>query len=244
MKKELCIENFEGALIAQELGYDSIELNSALCLGGLTPSLGLVRKVSENVDLEIICMIRNRACGFNYSDLEYEEMLSELDVFLDENIAGIVFGFLTSDFKIDVEKTLKFVEKIHSRNKIAVFHRAIDNIENYEDGIKTLIDLKVDRVLTSGQEETAIEGIEKLKNIQLKYGNSIEIIAGSGLNSSNVEEFVSKTNINYLHSTCKEFREDITTANKVSYSIYSDKTNSFQVTSYEEAKKFAEVIDK
>ena len=89
MKAELCIDSFRGAVIADKYGFDSIEINSALSLGGLTPNITLVRKILKNIDIETICMVRNRPAGFNYSDDDFIEMMDHLDLLLEENITGI-----------------------------------------------------------------------------------------------------------------------------------------------------------
>ncbi len=245
MKTELCIDSFEGAKIASDLGFTSVEINSSLHLGGITPPLGLVRSICENLDVEAMVMVRNRPGGFNYSDSEFEEMKRELDIFLEEDVTGLVFGFLTDDFEIDGEKTKYFVDRIHAKGKKAIFHRAFDNSKDPYRAIESLIDLGVDRVLTSGQKPTAYEGRSLLKNLQVNYGSDIEIIAGSGLTSENVRDFIDFTAIDLVHSTCKTFREDKTTSYKVSYSFMDgEKINSYQVVSREEALDFIEEANK
>ncbi len=239
MKAELCIDSYEGAKIAYDLGFDSVEINSSLYLGGITPGLGLVRNIAENLEIDTMVMVRNRPGGFNYTDQEFEEMKKELDIFLEEDIKGIVFGFITADFEIDQEKTKYFVDRIHEKGKKAIFHRAYDNTKDPYRSMELLIDLGVDRVLTSGQEETAFEGRRLLKNLFVNYGNDIEIIGGAGLNSSNIAEFIDHTGLELVHSTCKTFREDLTTSYKVSYSFMDgEKINSYQVVSKEEARDF------
>lgn len=241
MKKELCIDSYEGALIADKYNYDSVEVNQALELGGLTPSLSLIRKVVEVFDNEIICMLRPRAAGFYYSKEEYNQMLDELDLILEEDISGVAFGFLTQNYEIDIEKTKEFVKKIHEKNKIAVFHRAFDNTNDYKKSIKELIELEVDRVLTSGQSSNALEGISVINELSEIAGNDIEILAGAGLNSANIKEFIDRTNIKYVHSTCKGYKEDITTNLNISFKIYDN--NRYQITDEEEAKLFSDNIN-
>lgn len=235
MKFELCIENFYGAKIAEKLRFNSIEINSSLALGGLTPNFSLVKKIAEEINIDKICMIRPRPAGFLYSEYEYLQMCDDLDIFLNENIDGIAFGFLTENFEIDIERTKNFVSKIHKKGKIAVFHRAIDNVLNYEKSIETLINLGVDRILTSGQSNFAIDGKDVIKNIVKKYSDRIQILVGSGINSSNIKNFVEYTNVDYVHSTCKKFCVDITTEKNVSYSIFGYPQNSYLSVDKDEA---------
>lgn len=238
VKVELCIENYEAAKLAEKLGYDSIEVNSALSLGGLTPSPGLVKKISENINIKKYCMVRNRAAGFSYTDEEFDEMLTELEILINENVDGIVFGFLTNDFEVDKEKTKIFVEKIHKAGKIAIFHRAFDNTNDPRKSIEDLIELQVDRVLTSGQTPSALENMDLIKELIEKYSDKIEFILGSGINENNVLELIKNTNANYVHSSCKIDYEDVTTNNKISYSVFSDSGNHYLGLDPEKAKKF------
>lgn len=242
IKVELCIENYESAKIAKELGYDSVEINSALSLGGLTPTYGVVRKIAENINIKKYCMVRNRPAGFNYSDAEFNEMLFELEWILKENIDGIVFGFLTNDFKIDKEKTSIFVNKIHKAGKIAIFHRAFDNVNDPFYAIEDLIELKIDRLLTSGLKHSALDNTDLLKKLIEVYSNKIEIIIGSGVNENNVVELIDKTNAKLVHSSCKKDHEDITTNNNVSYSISKETGNKFISVDKDKAERFINVI--
>ncbi|MGY3755035.1 copper homeostasis protein CutC [Helcococcus kunzii] len=242
VKVELCIENYEAAKLAEKLGFDSVEINSALCLGGLTPSPGVLRKIAENINIKKNCMIRNRAAGFCYTDNQFSEMLEELDILLNEKIDGIVFGFLTEDFEIDKEKTKIFVEKIHNAGKIAIFHRAFDNTKDPFQSIEDLIELKVDRVLTSGQTASALENTDLIKELVQKYENKIEIILGSGINPDNVVELLKSTNAKYVHSSCKKNYEDITTKNKINYSIFKDSENTYIDVDPEIAERFITAV--
>lgn len=242
VKVELCIENYEAAKLAEQLGYDSVEINSALSLGGLTPSPGVLRKIAENINIKKNCMIRNRAAGFCYTDNQFSEMLEELDILLNEKIDGIVFGFLTEDFEIDKEKTKIFIEKIHNAGKIAIFHRAFDNTNDPFQSIEDLIELNVDRVLTSGQTASALENTDLIKELVEKYENRIEIILGSGINPDNVVNLLKSTNARYVHSSCKKNLEDITTKNKIDYSIFNDSGNTYIDVDPEIAEKFINAV--
>lgn len=241
MKTEMCIESFEGAKIAANLGFTSVEVNTGLYLGGLTPSMALVRNISKNLDIQSMVMIRNRAGGFCYTEEEYEEMKLELELFLKEDITGVVFGFLKEDYTIDIDRTRYFVEEAHKAGKLAIVHRAFDNTKDPIEAIECLISLGVDRILTSGQGSTAFEGRELLKELISTYSDRIEILAGAGLNSSNIEEFIEYTGATLVHSSCKGYKKDITTTNKVSYSYLGN--NNYQVVDKEEAKAFRKMVD-
>lgn len=242
IKSEICVESYAGAKIASELAYTSVEINAALDLGGLTPSFGLVRLIADNLQIEKNCMLRPRAGGFFYTESEYASMLADLHIFCKENIDGIVFGFLTEDFEVDEKRTKEFVELIHQAGKKAIFHRAFDNTKDAAAAIKTLIALKVDRLLTSGQSETALQGADLLASLQAKYGKQIEIVAGAGVKASNAKSLLEKTHVQYLHASCKSTKSDPTSNLHVSYAVYPNAPTSYICTDYQLAKELKAVI--
>lgn len=216
---EVCCGSLEDVIAADKNGAHRVELNSSLFLGGLTPSLGTLLKSKEYTKIPIICMIRCRGAGFNYSSLDIETMLLDARILLEHGADGIAFGALNDDFTIDIETTRKFVELTHSYNKEFVYHRAIDCTNDVFKSIEDLISLKVDRVLTSGTFNKAMDGVEVLKDLNKYYDKQIEILVGGGVNSSNILELVKLTQCYQFHSSCKEWIIDKTTSNKnMSYS--------------------------
>lgn len=108
-------------------------------------------------------MLRPRGAGFNYSQEEIETILEDASLFLENGVDGLAFGFLNKNKAIDVEKTRLMTDLIHNYKKEAVFHRAFDLCVDLNKAIEVLIELGIDRVLTSGGAVNAIEGIENLK---------------------------------------------------------------------------------
>ena len=208
---EICCGGFEDAVVAYENGADRIELNSALYLGGLTPSIGAFRLAKEHCPIPIICMVRPRGAGFYYSDLEYEVMKQDCRELLEAGADGIAFGFLTETVQICEERTGEFVELIHQYRKEAVFHRAIDCLADLENGVDKLIEQGVDRIMTSGGRRTAIEGQDNIRKLIKQYGECIEILPGSGIHAFNASDFMKKTGALQIHSSCRDWSEDITT---------------------------------
>ena len=138
---EICCGSFEDAMTAYECGVRRIELNSALSLGGLTPSLGSLIMTKQYTDLEVMAMIRSRGAGFCYTEYQYEQMLEDMKLMLAYGSDGIVFGFLKEDRTIDEKRCREFVENIHNEGRQAVFHRAFDCAKDANQAIETLIDL-------------------------------------------------------------------------------------------------------
>lgn len=216
---EVCCGSYHDCLNAYHGGAQRVELNSALAVGGLTPTVATLKKVKEDTDLKVICMVRCRAAGFAYNEEEIQMMLLEAKELLDNGADGIAFGFLLPDHTIHIDATTQMVSLIHSYHKEAVFHRAFDVTKNPYTSIETLIDVGVDRLLTSGQRSKAMEGIERIRELNEKYGENIQILPGSGMNADNVQEMFETTGVRQVHSSCKSYKEDVTTSTEfVTYS--------------------------
>lgn len=243
---EICCGSYEDALAAYRGGAKRIELNSALYLGGLTPSLGTLRLVKKNTDLKVIAMVRPRGAGFCYSVADFETMKMDAEIFMENGADGIAFGCLDENGEIHTEQTQIIIDIIKKYHGEAVFHRAFDCVKNPFESIEKLISMGVDRVLTSGLKEKASEGIELIAKLQEKYGERIEILAGSGINASNALEVMEKTGIAQVHSSCKGWRKDTTTTGaEVSYS-YAEGVHrdDYDVVDEEMVRKLVESIKK
>lgn len=215
---EICCGSYEDAVTAVSGGAKRIELNSALFMGGLTPSLGTLRLVKQTLNCEVIAMVRPRGAGFCYSEADFQVMLEDAKLLLENGADGIAFGFLTENRDIDIEKAKEMLTLIHSFHKQAVFHRAFDCCNDSYRAIEQLITLGIDRILTSGAQATAIQGSELIKKLQERYGKQIELLAGSGINAANARELIEECGINQIHSSCKKWIIDPTTkTDTVSY---------------------------
>lgn len=184
---EICANSFESAKAAQLAGANRIELCTELSVGGLTPSHGLIEKVISELNIPTHVLIRPRSGNFTYSEEEFDVMLRDIAFCKKLGCAGIVSGFLTLETAIDFEKTKQLVAA--SEGMEFTFHRAFDWVENPVEELQKLIDLKVNRLLTSGQKPTAIEGISLLKELQNLSKEKIEIMPGGGINLENALKF-------------------------------------------------------
>jgi len=203
---EICIGNVQDALIASKYPVDRIELNSALELGGLTPSLETLKYLKERIDTKICCMVRPRGGDFYYTDQEFEVMLKDAKNLLEANADGIVFGFLHQDNTIDVERTNKMVSLIHSYDKEAIFHKASDEVPDLDKAIQTLIECKIDRVLTGGKcvYPDIISGCKNIALLQEKYGDKIQLLPGGGVRVNNIVDVVKTCGSHQVHMTSKK----------------------------------------
>lgn len=215
---EVCCGSIKDALVADHHGADRIEYNAALPLGGLTPDYAGLKTVVDQVSIPVIAMIRCRGDGFCYSPDEFEEMVASAKLILALPVKGIAFGMLEQDGTIDIAHTRFMVELCHSMHKTFVFHRAIEDTPNIDQAVETLIGLNVDRILTSGGYPDVTSGKDKLIQLQQKYGDKIEILAGCGLNQDNVKPLLDG-GIMQVHGTCKTIKHDPSSPNSDGYPI-------------------------
>lgn len=209
-KVEVCCGSIEDCMIANQYPVDRIELNSALELGGLTPSIATLIEAKKVTSLPICCMVRPRTAGFHYTKRQFQSMLTDAKLLLEHGADGIVFGFLDENMEVDEARTKQMVELIHSYGKEAVFHKAFDGTLNKEEACKTLIKCHVDRILTSGGENypNIEKGFDLLHHLITHYNDQITILVGGGVRAHNVHDILEKTGCTQIHMTAKETAND------------------------------------
>lgn len=197
IKIEACCGSVRDVIIADKLGFDQIELNSSLELGGMTPSVGSLVMSKQVTDIPIYPMVRARPKGFNYDEADFKAMLYDAKHLIEHGADGIVFGFLNEDGSINEERTKAMVEIIGDKD--VIFHKAFDSSIDLEQSIEILINLKVDRILTGGGLGDILNNLDTLKNLQEKYGKKIELIVGGGIRDHNVKEILETSKIKQVH---------------------------------------------
>ncbi len=196
---EVCIDSVESAIAAQKGGAQRVELCDNLIEGGTTPSLGMIQQVQAACDLDIMVMIRPRGGDFLYSDHEYEVMKRNILAAKGLGVKGVVFGLLTPDGAIDEERT---AELLHLARPMEVtFHRAFDMVQDPLEALDLLIELGVDRLLTSGQEATAFEGRALIQQLHERANGRISIMPGAGIRPHNIAQIVAETGVNECHGS-------------------------------------------
>ncbi|AMC93946.1 copper homeostasis protein CutC [Erysipelothrix larvae] len=219
---EVCAGSVEDCIIATQCHAHRIELNSALHLGGLTPTVGTLVNAKKQTTLPILTMIRVRAGGFHYTETEIETMYLDAVTCLDHGADGLVFGFLNEDATIDKNTTKRFVNLCHRYQKEAIFHRAFDCVKDSFEACEGLIECGVDRILTSGLKASAPEGIATLKALKDRFSDAIEFCIGAGVNASNARGLIEQTGISQLHGSFKGWFSDPTTQGDFVTYRYSD----------------------
>ena len=183
MKIEICLESVESVIAAEKGGADRVEFCSDLFEGGTTPSLGAFKIARRHTTIAMMVMIRPRGGDFCYSDLEFETMREDIRLFKEAGADGVVFGILNPDGTIDTKRSKELIAL--SRPMQVTFHRAFDMTPNAEEALETLIAMGVDRVLTSGQEASVMEGLPLLKKLVDQGRERIIVMPGAGISERN-----------------------------------------------------------
>lgn len=201
LKTELCAYSVEACRVAARLGVNRVELCASPAEGGVTPSLATIEQVAQIEGLDLSVMIRPRGGDFLYSDEEFYTMLRDIEHARTAGATGVVFGILTADGKVDVERTRALVEA--SKGVETTFHRAVDMTEDYEAAVEAVIEAGCDRILTSGGYDKAIDGIDNVRRaVEISRGR-IEIMAGSGVVAANAVA-LKGVGVDALHFSAKK----------------------------------------
>lgn len=209
---EVIVSSLDDALGAADGGADRLEVCSAPALGGLTPTLGTVTSIKSSLSTPIMCMLRPREGGMAYSDREFSVMQRDAELLLEAGADGLVFGFLSADGEVDIDRCGVILDLIRQastdREVQAVFHRAFDVVAHPVRALEELINLGFDRVLTSGRAPTAVEGIDCLCEVVRQAGGRIEVLPGGGIDLFSVERIVASTAVDQVHVYAAEILED------------------------------------
>ena len=206
---EIIANSAEDCAVIERHGGERIELCTALALGGLTPPAGLVAAARAATSLPIMMMLRPREGGFCYTNDEFTTLLLDLEFGLAQHVDGFVFGCLCEDGTIDRARTRQIVEMAGTRQ--TVFHRAFDVTPDPLAALETLIDLGVTRVLTSGQQPTALAGAGLIRALVEQAAGRIEILPGSGVKPENVADLLRRTGATQVHASASGTRLDPST---------------------------------
>lgn len=205
-KFEICANSVESCLVAQEGGADRVELCAGIPEGGTTPSYGeikLARKLLTKTKLHVI--IRPRGGDFLYTPLELERMEEDIRICRELGVDGVVFGCLTEEGEIDREANRRLVEL--ARPMSVTFHRAFDRTADPMKALEDIISLGCNRILTSGQQPKAIDGINLLAQLEKKLKEyplpPIQLLAGSGVNEENIRQIFDATGIHEYHFSAR-----------------------------------------
>ena len=196
---EICIDSVASAIAAEQGGAARVELCQNLFEGGTTPSIGTVHQALERVNIKVNVIIRPRGGDFLFSNDEFESMKHDIVTLKAAGINGVVIGMLNTDGSIDNERTRQLIEL--ARPLEVTFHRAFDVSADPFRSLDDLINLGIDRLLTSGQEPSVLEGVELISELVRRAGDDIIIMPGAGITPKNLTRIIRETGAKEFHVT-------------------------------------------
>lgn len=196
---EVCVDSVASAVAAQEGGADRVELCQNLFEGGTTPSVGTIQAVRDRVELGLYVIIRPRGGDFHYSHEELDVMVRDIAAARAAGADGIVLGLLRPNGRVDGKRTHALIQE--ARPLPVTFHRAFDMTRDPFEAMEDLIDLGCERVLTSGQEASVLEGVDLISELVRKAKRRIIIMPGGGIHERNFSKIVKATRAREFHLT-------------------------------------------
>ena len=201
MTLEICCYNLHSALIAQEAGAHRVELCADPGDGGTTPSYSLIKTARKKLNIALYPIIRTRGGDFLFSDEEFEVMLHDVIACKKIGCDGVVIGILQTDGTVDKSKCRQLVEAAYPLG--VTFHRAFDWAINPFEALEDIIDIGCERILTSGQQPTAIQGAPLIADLVKQSADRIIIMPGSGIRASNIADVAKDTGATEFHSSAR-----------------------------------------
>lgn len=204
---EVCANSIQSAIEAQKGGAVRVELCGNLSDGGTTPAKSQIELTRNHIEIDLNVIIRPRGGDFLYDNLDFESMKSDILLCGALNCDGVVIGILDENGNIDIKRNGELVELAKKQGMSVTFHRAFDRVRDIRLALEDVIQLGCDRILTSGGYQTAFEGREVLRELVDLSDNRIIIMAGSGVNESNVQELVHSTRVKEVHGTFQKQKQ-------------------------------------
>ena len=195
---EVCVDTLEGLRAADRAGVDRIELCSALSLGGLTPSLGLIRSAAR-IDRPVRVMIRPRSGTFVFCEDELEVCYQDIAAVRDAGLDGVVLGAATAEGRLDLAALSRLRGAAGPMG--ATLHRVVDTLADPVAAVADAIALGFDTVLSSGGARTAPDGVTVLTAMQRAAGTDLTIMAGSGVTVANLRA-IAGSGLRAVHASC------------------------------------------
>ncbi len=196
---EVCVDTADGLAAAIAGGADRIELCSALAVGGLTPSVGLMAHAAAK-PVPSYAMIRPRAGDFAYSEAELQIMIGDIETARRAGLAGVVLGASLPDGRLDHAALARLASAAAGMG--LTLHRSFDLVPAIEDAIDLAVDLGFERILTSGGAKSAPEGIDVLERAVAHARGRISIMPGSGVTRDTVDPLIARLAVSEVHSSC------------------------------------------
>ena len=199
---EICVDSVAGVRAAKAAGAHRVELCANLLEGGTTPSRGTIKRARSVAGIKLHVIIRPRGGDFLYDEDEFAAMVADIETARAEGADGVVIGLLTAEGEVDVPRTRELIAK--ARPLSVTFHRAFDMTRDPFKALTTLIELGVDRILTSGQEASVLEGLPLIAELIRRSGDRIIIMPGGGITPRNAERIIAGAGPKEMHFAALE----------------------------------------
>jgi copper homeostasis protein len=199
---EICVDSVAGVRAAKAAGANRVELCANLLEGGTTPSRGMMQRARTVAGIGLQVIIRPRGGDFLYDEDEFAIMRTDIETAKEEGADGVVIGLLTADGEVDVARTRELIAR--ARPLSVTFHRAFDMTRDPFAALETLIGLGVDRILTSGQEPSVLEGLPLIAELIRRAGDRIIIMPGAGITPRNAERIIAAAGPKEIHFAALE----------------------------------------
>jgi copper homeostasis protein len=199
---EICVDSVQGVRAAKAAGAHRVELCANLLEGGTTPSRGTIRTARSIAGIKLHVIIRPRGGDFLYDEDEFASMTADIDTATAEGADGVVIGMLTAEGEVDAPRTRELIAR--ARPLAVTFHRSFYMARDPYKALTALIELGVDRILTSGQEASVLEGLPLFAELIRRAGDKIIIMPGGGITPRNAERIVAEAKPKEMHFAALE----------------------------------------
>lgn len=233
-KVEICANSYQSCVAARLGGADRVELCASMPEGGTTPSYGTICKAREIDGLRLHVLIRPRGSDFHYTPEEVDIMAKDIGMCRSLGVDGVVVGALRKDGQVDMETMKRLMEA--SEGMSVTFHRAFDHCCDPFRALEDIIALGCDRILTSGQQPTAMLGVDLLRQLVEAAGERIQIMPGCGVNAGNIAQIAQTTGVKEFHFSARhqveslmEFRNEKVCMGATCDEFVREETDSRQV---------------
>jgi copper homeostasis protein len=194
---EICVGGVHSALEAEAGGADRVELCDNLVEGGTTPSAGMITVTRAAISITLHVIIRPRGGDYHYSPEEIQAMKHDIRVARELGADGVVIGLLDTNNNLDIQTTRTLIEL--ARPMSVTFHRAFDEVPDAEDALQQLMELGVNRLLTSGHAKNAFDGLEELSRLQDRSRGVVRIMPAAGIHAGNIAEILRRSGVRDIH---------------------------------------------
>jgi len=219
---EICANSLRSAVAAERGGAHRIELCQSLELGGLTPSLGLIRRVLAAVRIPVFVLLRPRAGDFVYDDDELDVMDSDLQACRDLGCAGVVLGVLDRQGRVNIKQCERLVRSAHPM--AVTFHRAFDDCADPDQALEDIIAAGFSRILTSAGQESVEFGCDRIAAWIRQASGRIVVMPGAGITPANILKIAKASGAMEFHASAKKKVEDIQSSSRFTTSRFETDT--------------------